>query len=55
MQDVFYILATIAFFVLMAAFVVGCERIIGVDDGESTPGGLTDDVTETVLVEEVAR
>jgi hypothetical protein len=39
MQDVAYILATIAFFVLMAWFVIGCERIVGDDDADAIPGG----------------
>ena len=39
MQDLIYILLTIAFFALMAAFVVGCERIVGRDDDGATPGG----------------
>jgi len=40
MQDVLFIAGTVAFFIVMAAFVVGCERIIGARDDECTPGGI---------------
>ena len=39
MQDVAYVLATIAFFAAMAWFVIGCERIVGDDDANAVPGG----------------
>ena len=37
MQDIFYLLATVGFFGLMWLFVIGCDRIIGPDDGTSEP------------------
>jgi hypothetical protein len=40
MDDVIYIVGTIVFFVVMVLFAVGCERIIGADDGDAVPGGL---------------
>lgn len=36
MADVVFVLITIAFFALSAAFVVGCDRLIGPDDGPVT-------------------
>jgi hypothetical protein len=42
MQDVLFVAGMVAFFVLMAAFAVGCERIIGARDDDCTPGGLGD-------------
>jgi hypothetical protein len=43
MQDVLFVGGMVLFFVVMAAFAVGCERIIGAhDDDECTPGGLAD-------------
>ena len=39
MQDLIYILLTVAFFALMAGFVIGCERIVGRDDAGAIPGG----------------
>ena len=39
MQDLIYVLVTIAFFVLMAGLVIGCERIVGDDDAGAVPGG----------------
>jgi len=32
MADVVFVLVTIAFFALCAAFVVGCDKLIGPDD-----------------------
>jgi len=39
MQDLVYLMLSAGFFALMAAFVVGCERIIGDGDDEAIPGG----------------
>jgi hypothetical protein len=38
-QDLAYLVATVAFFALMIAFVKGCERIVG-EDGDAVPGGI---------------
>ena len=38
MQDVLYVVGTIAFFAVMLAFVAGCERIIGTREDDCTPG-----------------
>jgi hypothetical protein len=54
MQDVIYVLVTVAFFVLMAVFVIGCERIVGDGDAGSVPGGEVP-TEHTSLTEEVAR
>ena len=48
MQDLAYLAATVAFFALMAAFVKGCERIVG-DDGDAVVGGL--DTAEPIAQE----
>ena len=42
MLDVLFVVGTVAFFVVMAAFAVGCERVIGARDDDCTPGGLGD-------------
>lgn len=44
MQDVLYVVGTIAFFAVMVAFVAGCERIIGTREDDCTPGGLDEPV-----------
>jgi hypothetical protein len=55
MQDILYVAGTIGFFGLMVAFVAGCDRIIGSDDGLSSPGGIHDHVATTDSSVEVVR
>ena len=50
-QDVLFVALTIGFFALMGLFVIGCERIVGVDDGEGAPGGDLTDVVSSSSVE----
>lgn len=45
MQDVLYIVATIAFFAAMVAFVAGCARIVGPVATDAVPGGIVDEPT----------
>jgi hypothetical protein len=47
MQDLAYVVATVAFFALMVAFVKGCERIVG-DDGDAVVGGIDEVEAEPV-------
>ena len=49
MQDLAYLIATVAFFALMFAFAKGCERIVG-DDGDAVVGGIDEQQTEPVEV-----
>ena len=49
MQDLAYLMATVAFFALMFAFVKGCERIVG-DDGDAVVGGIDEQETEPAEV-----
>jgi len=53
MQDVAYVLATIAFFAVMAWFVIGCERIVGDDDAGAVPGGERPATHDAPVAEEV--
>ena len=39
MGDVVFIAIVVAFFALMAGFVVACDRMIGPDDGTDLVGG----------------
>jgi len=48
-QDLAYLMATVAFFALMFAFVKGCERIVG-DDGDAVVGGIDEQETEPAEV-----
>jgi len=54
MQDVIYVLMTVAFFVLMAGFVIGCERIVGVEDTDAVPGGELQQEKDPSVTEEVS-
>ena len=53
MEDLAYVIATIVFFVVMAGFVIGCERIVG-DVDEAVPGGEQAEGAELPVVEEVS-
>jgi hypothetical protein len=55
MQDGAYVLATLAFFALMAFMVVGCERIVGEPDPEAVPGGLASEADPADELPEAVR
>lgn len=37
MRDLLYVLATVVFFLVMVAYVRGCQRLGGLEDGEESP------------------
>ena len=53
MEDLGYVIATVAFFVLMAGLVIGCERIVG-DVDEAVAGGEQSAPAESVVIEDVS-
>jgi len=47
MQDLIYVGLTVGFFALIGAMLMGCEHLIGKQDGPCVPGGLGDGVNES--------
>lgn len=55
MLDLVYVALVVAFFVAAAAYVVACDRVIGLDEDDLVEGGERDDEPQPAVEQELVE